>query len=422
MFDLVKFELKKIVARKSTRYTCLAIIALLCLIMTMNVLQTKTTNNTDEILSGLDAIHQRQENAEARAGALTDERLAEELSSYYELAFSKLDPDEIVTMSDAASYDAVKSAYGIEGARELYGSGYWPWLFGAWNNDRKEVVQMSAILGPSPEVSFYEALAEKTQVILDDGQAGSWVYSDAERAYWTQKQAEVTEPIVYGYVGGWQNIMDCIAFIAFAIIAICVALAPMFAAEYQERTDSVILSSRYGRSKLVAAKLIAAFLFTTAYFAVCVAIICAVSLIAHGAGGADLPIQMMALSSPYDFTMAQGTAIMVGIAYLMTLGFAGLTLFLSSKLRSLLSIFAIDVALVLLTGMIPTAGVGILEHINALFPTSGLVAPYLFWDYMSYPIGGFVIDLIGMQALVYSVLFVACLPLAALFFRRHQVM
>ncbi len=422
MFDLVKFELKKIVARKSTRYTCLAIVALLCLIMTMNVFQTKTTNNTDEILSGLDAIHQRQENAEARAGALTDERLAEELSSYYELAFSKLDPDEIVTMSDAASYDAVKSAYGIEGARELYGSGYWPWLFGAWNNDKKEVVQMSAILGPSPEVSFYEALAEKTQVILDDGQGGSWVYSDAERAYWTQKQAEVTEPIVYGYVGGWQNIMDCIAFIAFAIIAICVALAPMFAAEYQERTDSVILSSRYGRSKLVAAKLIAAFLFTTAYFAVCMAIICAVSLAAHGTDGADLPIQMMALSSPYDFTMAQGTAIMVGIAYLMTLGFAGLTLFLSSKLRSLLSIFAIDVALVLLTGMIPTAGVGILVHLNALFPTSGLVAPYLFWDYMSYPIGGFVIDLIGMQALVYSVLFVACLPLAALFFRRHQVM
>lgn len=422
MFDLVKFELKKIVARKSTRYTCLAIVALLCLIMTMNVFQTKTTNNTDEILSGLDAIHQRQENAGARAGALTDERLAEELSSYYELAFSKLDPDEIVTMSDAASYDAVKSAYGIEGARELYGSGYWPWLFGAWNNDKKEVVQMSAILGPSPEVSFYEALAEKTQVILDDGQGGSWVYSDAERAYWTQKQAEVTEPIVYGYVGGWQNIMDCIAFIAFAIIAICVALAPMFAAEYQERTDSVILSSRYGRSKLVAAKLIAAFLFTTAYFAVCMAIICAVSLAAHGTDGADLPIQMMALSSPYDFTMAQGTAIMVGIAYLMTLGFAGLTLFLSSKLRSLLSIFAIDVALVLLTGMIPTAGVGILVHLNALFPTSGLVAPYLFWDYMSYPIGGFVIDLIGMQALVYSVLFVACLPLAALFFRRHQVM
>ena len=40
---------------------------------------------------------------------------------------------------------------------------------------------------------------------------------------------------------------------------------------------------------------------------------------------------------------------------------------------------------------------------------------------MSYPIGGLVVDLMGMQALVYGVLFAACLPLAALFFRRHQV-
>lgn len=421
MVDLVKFELKKIVARKSTRYTCLAVIALLCLIMAANVLQTKTTNNTDEILSGFDAIHQKQENAAVRAGALTDERLAEELSSYYERAFAELDPDEIATMSDAASYDAVKSAYGIEGARELYGSGYWPWLFGAWNTDNKEVVQMSAILGPAPEVSFYDALALKTQSILDDGQSGSWTYSDAERSYWTQKQAEVGEPIVYGYAGGWENIMDCMAFVAFAIIAVCVALAPIFAAEYQERTDSVILSSRYGRSKLVAAKLIAAFLFATAYFAICAAIICTVSLAAYGADGADLPIQMMALSSPYGITMAQGAAIMVGIGYLMTIGFASLTLLLSSKLHSLLSIFAIDVALVLLTGMIPTGGSGMLVHISVLFPTSGLVAPYLFWDYMSYPIGGLVVDLMGMQALVYGVLFAACLPLAALFFRRHQV-
>lgn len=421
MFDLVKFELKKMVARKSTRYTCLAIVVVLCAIMALNVLQTKTTSNTDEILSGFDAIHQRQANAEARAGVLTDERVEAETAAYFDRAFSQLDPEEVEVMSDAAAYDAVRAAYGEQGARELYGSGYWPWLFSAWNSGGKEPIQVSALIGPSPDVSFYEALAQKTQTILDEGQGGSWTYSAAERVYWTQKQAEVGEPIAYGYAGGWENIMDCIAFIAFAIVAVCVALAPVFAAEYQERTDSVILSSRYGRSKLVSAKLIAAFLFATAYFAICAAIICVVSLVAYGASGADLPIQMMALSSPYDITMAQGAAVMVGIAYLMTLGFAGLTLLLSSKLRSTLSIFAIDVALVLLTGMIPTAGVGVLVHLNALFPTSGLVAPVMFWQYMSYPLGDFAIDLVGMQALVYGALFAACLPLAALFFRRHQV-
>ena len=421
MFDLVKFELKKIIARPSTRYTCLAVALVLCAIMALNVLQTKTTSNTEEILSGFDAIHQRQTAAAEHAGVLSGERIAEEVAAYYDLAFSELDPQEVASMSNAAAYDAVSSAYDDETRSELYGAGYCPWLFSAWNSGGKEPIQVSALLGPDPEVSFYDALDERVQAALDDGQGGSWTYSDAERAFWTNKQQQVAEPLSYGYAGGWENIMDCIAFAAFAMIAVCVGLAPMFAGEYRERTDSVLLASRYGRTKLIGAKLIASFVFATAVFAVCAVIICGVSLGAYGAGGGDLPAQVMALSSPYALTMAQCAGIMVGLAYLMTLGFAALTLLLSSVLRSVLSIFAIDVALVLLTGMIPTGGLGALTHLVVLFPTSGLAAPTMFWRYMSYPFGGLVLDQATMIAVVYGIAMAVCVPFAAWAFRRHEV-
>lgn len=421
MFDLVKFELKKIIARPSTRYTCLAVVLALCAIMTLNVLQAKTTSNTEEILSGFDAIHQRQAAAEEHAGVLSGDRVAEEVAAYYDLAFSELDPSEIASMSNAAAYDAVSLAYDEETRSELYGAGYYPWLFSAWNSGGKEPIQVSALLGPDPEVPFYDAIEEKVQATLDDGQEGSWVYSDAERVFWTNKQQQVTEPLSYGYAGGWENIMDCIAFAAFAMIVVCVGLAPMFAGEYRERTDSVLLASRYGRTKLIGAKLAASFVFATAVFAVCAGIICGVSLGAYGAGGGSLPVQVMALSSPYALTMAQCAGIMVGLAYLITLGFAALTLLLSSVLRSVLSIFAIDVALVLLTGMVPTGGLGILTHLVVLFPTSGLVASTMFWRYMSYPLGGLVLDQPAMMALVYGVMVLACVPLSAWAFRRHEV-
>ena len=421
MFDLVKFELKKIIARPSTRYTCLAVALVLCAIMALNVLQAKTTRNTEEILSGFDAIHQRQTAAAEHAGVLSGERIAEEVAAYYDLAFSELDPQEVASMSNAAAYDAVSSAYDDETRSELYGAGYYPWLFSAWNSGSKEPIQVSALLGPDPEVSFYDALDERVQAALDDGQGGSWTYSDAERAFWTNKQQQVAEPLSYGYAGGWENIMDCIAFAAFAMIAVCVGLAPMFAGEYRERTDSVLLASRYGRTKLIGAKLIASFVFATAVFAVCAVIICGVSLGAYGAGGGDLPAQVMALSSPYALTMAQCAGIMVGLAYLMTLGFAALTLLLSSVLRSVLSIFAIDVALVLLTGMIPTGGLGALTHLVVLFPTSGLAAPTMFWRYMSYPFGGLVLDQATMIAVVYGIAMAVCVPFAAWAFRRHEV-
>lgn len=421
MFDLVKFELKKIIARPSTRYTCLAVALVLCAIMALNVLQAKTTSNTEEILSGFDAIHQRQTAAAEHAGVLSGERIAEEVAAYYDLAFSELDPQEVASMSNAAAYDAVSSAYDDEARSELYGAGYYPWLFSAWNSGGKEPIQVSALLGPDPEVSFYDALDERVQADLDDGQEGSWAYSDAERAFWTNKQQQVAEPLSYGYAGGWENIMDCIAFAAFAMIAVCVGLAPMFAGEYRERTDSVLLASRYGRTKLIGAKLIASFVFATAVFAVCTVIICGVSLGAYGAGGGDLPAQVMALSSPYALTMAQCAGIMVGLAYLMTLGFAALTLLLSSALRSVLSIFAIDVALVLLTGMIPTGGLGALTHLVVLFPTSGLAAPTMFWRYMSYPFGGLVLDQATMIVVVYGIAMAVCVPFAAWAFRRHEV-
>lgn len=421
MFDLVKFELKKIIARPSTRYTCLAVALVLCAIMALNVLQTKTTSNTEEILSGFDAIHQRQTAAAEHAGVLSGERIAEEVAAYYDLAFSELDPQEVASMSNAAAYDAVSSAHDDETRSELYGAGYYPWLFSAWNSGGKEPIQVSALLGPDPEVSFYDALDERVQAALDDGQGGSWTYSDAERAFWTNKQQQVAEPLSYGYAGGWENIMDCIAFAAFAMIAVCVGLAPMFAGEYRERTDSVLLASRYGRTKLIGAKLMASFVFATAVFAVCAVIICGVSLGAYGAGGGDLPAQVMALSSPYALTMAQCTGVMVGLAYLMTLGFAALTLLLSSVLRSVLSIFAIDVALVLLTGMIPTGGLGALTHLVVLFPTSGLAAPTMFWRYMSYPFGGLVLDQATMIAVVYGIAMAVCVPFAAWAFRRHEV-
>lgn len=421
MLELIKFELKKIIMRKSARYTCAAILVALCGIMALNVVQTKTTNNTGEVLSGLDAIHYRQDSAKAHEGTITDERVSQELENYYNVAFEKIDPEELSQMSGAAAYDTIAQFYDEQTVQFIYDD-YFSWLIRPWAPySGMEPTQISALIGAHPDTTLKEALASLTQRTLDADMQGAWTYTDAERDFWTAEQAKVTHPLAYGYAGGWGNIIDCVAFISFAIIAVCVALTPVFAGEYADRTDSVILSSRYGRTRLLAAKILAALLFAAGYFALCALIICGVSLIAYGADGANLPIQVLAMGSPYDLTVSQAALTSVGLAFLMTMGFAGLTLLLSSRLRSMLAIFVIDAALVLVTGMIPTGGIGILQHILYLFPTS-LSAPALFWSYMSYPAGSFVTDVIGAITILYSLLLVICIPLAAASFRRHQVL
>lgn len=420
MLDLVRFELKKLLVRRTSLIACAGILVMLCGIMTLNIVQTKTTSSADEVLSGTAAIAYQKEKTAAHEGVLTVERVQDEVAAYQELAFSKVDPADVSGLSDQAAYALMNQAYDEDEFRAIYDA-YYSYLFSPWKEGALEPYQVAAQLDDGAADGFYEAIADKLQRTLDDGMGGTWVYSDAERAYWTEKQDAVGEPLAYGYAGGWSDVLACLGFFAFAMVAVCVALTPVFAGEYQDRTDAVLLSSRYGRSKLVAAKIIAALVFATAYFALATLIIMGAALAFFGAEGGDLPVQVLSLGIPYDLTMAEATWTAVGIAYLMTLGFAALTLLLSSKLRSQLAIFVACAALIFLTGMVPSGGNAVLLHALYLFPLNALVDQVLFNALVSYEVGPFVVDLMGLLVGVYALVLVVCVPLAARAFRRHQV-
>ena len=421
MLDLVRFELKKLLARRTSQVVAVGVLALLCVIMALNVVQTKTRSDAGEIVGGTAAIAQQKARAEAHEGVLTVERVQEEVAAYKALAFSKVDPAQVEGLNAEAAYTLMNEAYSEDEFRAIYDT-YFSYLLSPWITGGLEQYQVAAQLGDEDVAGFYGAVAAMLQRALDDGMGGTWTFSDAERAYWTDKQAGVGEPLAYGYAGGWADVMACIGFLAFAMVAVCVVLTPVFAGEYQDRTDAVLLAARYGRSKLVAAKIVASLLFATAYFALATAVIMGVALAFFGAEGGDLPVQVLGLGIPYNLTMAEATWTAVGLGYLMTLGLAGLTLLLSSKLRSQLAIFAACAALIFLAGMIPSGGSGALQHVLYLFPINALNDQVLYNALVSYPVGPLVIDLVGLLAVAYALVLVVCAPLAARAFRRHQVM
>ena len=420
MLDLVRFELKKLLVRRTSLIACAGILVMLCGIMTLNIVQTKTASDTGEVLNGTAAIAYQKEKAASHEGVLSVERVQDEVAAYKELAFSKVDPADVSGLSGEAAYALMKQAYDEDEFRAIYDT-YYAYLFSPWKAGALEPYQVAAQLDDGAADGFYGAIADKLQRTLDDGMGGTWAYSDAERAYWTEKQAAVGEPLAYGYAGGWGDVLACLGFFAFAMVAVCVALTPVFAGEYQDRTDAVLLAARYGRSKLVAAKIVAAFVFATVYFALAALIIMGAALAFFGAEGGDLPVQVLSLGIPYDLTMAEATWIAVGIAYLITLGFAALTLLLSSKLRSQLAIFVTCAALIFLTGMVPSGGNAVLLHALYLFPLNALNDQVLFNSLVSYQAGPFAVDLVGLLVGVYALALIVCVPLAARAFRGHQV-
>ncbi|RGY30898.1 ABC transporter permease [Collinsella sp. OF02-10] len=420
MRSLVWFELKKMLSRRIAIAMNVGVLVLLAGVMALNVAQTKTENAAGEVLSGTDAIAYAKAEREAHAGAITPEQAAADIAAYQDEVFSQIDADAVLQMTGSAVYSLMLETYGQEGTAALYDP-YWTTLLNPWRAPGQEPAQTAALVTPEMAADWYGAVAQMTQDALDEGQGGMWEYSDAERAYWTGMQASVAEPIEYGYVGGWGNIVDCVAFLSFAILAVCVTLAPVFSFEYQSGADAVVLSARHGRGRLVAAKVLASLLWATVYFAACAAVVIGVSLAFYGADGFWLSVQNISLSSPYPISAGQAALISVGLMYAVCIGFACLTLALSSRTRSTLSVFVVDVVLILLTGLVPSAGVGVIERVLALFPTCFSNFNMLFAALESYSLGPFVVDLVGMVAAVYVLLALVAAPISIASFRMHQV-
>lgn len=420
MARLILFELKKMLTRRVALAANIGVAVFLAAIMALNVVQTKTANAHGQIVSGTEAIAVARAEAEKYAGPVSAERAAQDIAAYQERLFARIDRDAVTQMTGSAVYDLMFQSFSDEEVYELYNP-YWSWLLRPWRVAVEEPAQTAARVTPEMAADWYGAADDLTQAALDDGQGGMWEYSEAERAYWTEMRASVPEPIEYGYSGGWDNIVDCAAFLVFPILAACVTLAPAFSFEYQSGADAVVLATRRGRSTLVAAKVVAALAYATAYFALCAGIIVGVSLAFYGAEGFGLSIQSMALTSPYPLTAGQAALATVGLMYAACLGFACLTLALSSRTPSTLAVFLADVVLVLLTGLVPSAGVGALERVLALFPINFANFSVLFSALESYPLGPAVLDLVGMVLLVYAALVLVSTPVAVVSFRRRQV-
>lgn len=427
MPELIRFELKKIATRRTTLVTCAVTFAMLCGIMALNIMQTYSAEpGSGAQHAGLKAIAYDRSVAEARAGAITPERAAADVNAYQELVFSKASPDELTGLSGQAAYELMRERCTDEELDVLYDP-YFQKLVSPWRTSGTEPYQAAALMAQSgvDPASFYDRIAENRQAALDaaleDASTADLHYTPAEYELWTSKASQVSTPFEYGYAGAWEDVVNCAAFLVFAMVAVCVALAPVFSAEYAERTDAVLLSARWGRGKLAAAKVISSLLFATAFFALCAAVVAGVPIACFGAHGASLPVQLVNLTIPYDLTMGEAAALAVGLAYAFTLGVAGLTLALSSRLRSQLAVFAVVMALLFGTSMVGTGASELLVRALSLFPMRALGFT-LFNGGISYGLGPAAVDLIGMATILWTGLALVCAPFAARSFKRHQVM
>lgn len=409
MKTLVKYEFLKVLRKKSTLIAMAVSLLITAVFFGLPITQFQI-NNQDGVLRGLEGIAYEKEQYADITVSLTNEYVTEtirEVQALFE------DPDHI-------GYDG-NEKFLIEGA---YWNGIAP---------REKLLGLIARNYAAPNVSarynaltdldvsdgtdFYQARKNKIETILSDPSNG---LSEAEKDYWRNMNSEVEEPFQYGYFGGWEVIISAFELLMFAILAICIVIAPVFAGEYQAGTDAVILSGKYGKTRLTTAKIVAALLFGVLAFTLHVLVAFGIPLVAFGMDGWNLPLQINGTTVPYPLTFLEGTLLNLGVIYFVLIAMIGLTLFLSARMRSPYFVLIVVVPVLFIPMFLsPNGTTGIYNLFVLLTPYQSLVPR--FNSYLSYPFGSVILDAFAMRGLVYVILTLILLPLARIGFKKHQV-
>lgn len=408
MKTLIKYEFLKILRKKSTLIVMAASLLITAFFFGLPVLQFQTYNQ-DGVLQGLAGIQYEKEQYTEISVPLTNEYVTKTIREVQEL-FE--DPENVGY--DGNKQFLIEDAYwnGIaprESLLDLIAGNY---------ADPNVSAGYSALpdLDVSDGTDFYQARQDKIEKILNDS---SKELSEAEKDYWRNLNSKVEEPFQYGYYEGWEVIISAFELLMFAVLAVCIVIAPVFSGEYQAGTDAVLLSGKYGKTKLTTAKILAALFFGVLAFTLHVLLAFGLPLAAFGTDGWNLPLQINGTTVPYPLTFLEGTLINLGVIYLVLLAMIGVTLFLSARMKSPYLVLTVVVPVLFVPMFLsPNGTSGIYNLLVFLTPYKSLVPN--FGSYLSYQLGPVVLDAFAVRTVLYAVLALILLPLAGRGFRRHQ--
>jgi len=267
-------------------------------------------------------------------------------------------------------------------------------------------------------LDFYRVRNDRIEELLSAEYRGM---SARQQEYWRNMNQGVSTPFEFGYYGGFEVIISSFELLMFAVLAICIMIAPVFAGEYQAGTDSVLLSAKYGKTKLITAKIVSAFLFGVCAFLLYAGVAIGIPLMTFGLDGWNLPIQIANPLIPFDFTFLQAALVNIVVVFMVLLALIGLTLFLSARMKNPFFVLVVIVPVLFIPMIMSPTGTSGLYNL-LLFLTPYRSAMPQFGSYISYQFGGLVLNVLAMRAVVYGMLALIMLPLARWTFRKHQVM
>jgi len=270
-------------------------------------------NNFD----GYESIREKQEYAHIFGDELTDETLQKLVREHQRLDNT---PGYYEVNSKISDWKTVNS-----------------WLSVLFSEMREpqtsEFVYRSMInyVNPDDLTGFYERREAEIESFLENnGQVGE------EKEYLLNMSKKVTVPFTYEWVEGWSQLLSSMVADLGIVMALFLAivLSPLFAEEWQNNTSSLVLTAKNGWEKIALAKVLTGVVFTVEFFILLAVPSILSQIFFMGTSGWDMPIQNIKPIAIAPMNMLQAEIYEYAFALLGALGFAGVVMLISAKVKN----------------------------------------------------------------------------------------
>lgn len=397
MGALLKFEIKKIIMKKSTIVTFLLLFGIQVFLGISGSLGNTYAN---DVFVETHAQRNRIDRAHgiAMSGRVIDEALLAEV-------------------------------------RENYGGFDWSTEGYQWSDEYNQHVRKYEDLamrirrwGRGMGYSFDNMTEEVLYELREQSRESMWSsyeLSEAEKAYWTAKETEVEKPFVYEYALGYEMITDMQGIYMTCMLItffIAISMVTVFAEEHTRKTDQLILCTRMGKGKAYFAKILAGSLVVFGVNLLFVVVLIVGRFYSFGAEGFGAAVQMVTEWYSYPLSMGWVLIIMIGLSLLSSVMVAIFSMLLAEVLRNSIGAMAVVVGLLFAARLVPIPpSFKILSMAWNYFPINMLKIDTGFTDLRLINLFGVQLTSWQFAPILYVILIVAMIGVGRIIYKNYQV-
>lgn len=399
---LVSFEYRKILGKRSVKIALLLTL-FLSVFSIWGTLMGSYYIEGELFESNAEAMKKDRAYARELSGRILDDKLLMEAADAYQTI-----PDSAAVYQSTEEYQKnarkYSSIYSL--ARQVYDT----------PNVRFGAPEMGT-LDPARAEQFYEI-----RELCMTKQIENAPISENAKEVMMQYSAEVKEPWIFSYSDGYTRFMTIIAtsgVMAAFVMAIC--LAPLFAGEYSNHTDQLLLSARYGKGKLIKAKFFTGFSMTGIVTLLITLQSYVQSILTFGFDGGNANVQIYDALFPYPLTLKQAALLQSICVFFACMCMSALTMFFSSRMKSAFGVIILSVLLLCVPMFVKVSAYPLLGYLLFhLMPANMMQYDYIF-SMIPYEIAGVVIPPYVMMPVAALCLCIILIPFAYRGFKHHQV-